>query len=83
MRRLSIVSQDAAEGPMSLRSAHLNRLMQGVVQDGPNIPKVRSMKTKLIYFDRSDTYGICHGGALRQDAGTIPKRCPQDGFFTF
>lgn len=30
---------DAAEGPMSLRSARLNQLMQGVIKSSPSIPK--------------------------------------------
>ncbi|KKN74396.1 hypothetical protein LCGC14_0391040 [marine sediment metagenome] len=34
-----LFSEDAAEGPMSLRSARLNKLMQGVIKDGPSIPK--------------------------------------------
>lgn len=34
-----LFSEDAAEGPMSLRSARLNQLMQGVIKNAPDIPK--------------------------------------------
>ena len=34
-----LFSEDAAEGPMSLRSARLNQLMQAVIKSGPSISK--------------------------------------------
>lgn len=34
-----LFSEEAAEGPMSLRSARLNKLMQGVIKNGLTIPK--------------------------------------------
>ena len=34
-----VFSEDALEGPMSLRSARLNQLMQGVIKNGLTIPK--------------------------------------------
>lgn len=34
-----LFSEEAAEGPMSLRSARLNQLMQGVIKNGLTIPK--------------------------------------------
>jgi hypothetical protein len=34
-----LLSEDAAEGPMSLRSARLNQLMQAVIKSGPSISK--------------------------------------------
>jgi hypothetical protein len=34
-----LFSEETSEGPMSRRSARLNQLMQGVIKNGPNIPK--------------------------------------------